>query len=193
MYSTNHKILCTGNPNKGTLAKGIREVFPDADFVHLSNGYDFTTQAGLDKFREKIKDYNLFINASRINLGVQLSLLKITREEWLAGHVFNIGSVLEYEHFSWFDPKVTEDKLILRAASIDMCSEKFKTTHIIMGGCKDESPNKDVKMDPASVAKIIQWIANAPNIHIPIIGIENDYWISDWQEQKNKGRNGVYR
>lgn len=187
------KILCTGNPNKGTLARGVKEVFPDAEFIHLSAGYDFKTQLGLDKFREKIRQFNVFINASRIDLDVQLNLLNITREEWYEGHVFNIGSVIEYDYFNWFDPKVAANKLLLREKSLEMCSQKFKTTHVIMGGCKDESPNKDVKMDPAHVARTIKWIMEANEIHIPIIGIENDYWLENWDELKRNGSHEIYR
>ena len=181
------KILCTGSPTRKTLARGVQEVFPTAEFVHLSNGYDFTTVEGLDKFRSIISNYNVFINASRIDLGIQSTLLQIVRDEWASGHVFNIGTVLEHDYFDWYDPSVTKDKLALRAMSLSMCSEEFKTTHIVMGGIRDESVNSDMKMNPVHVAKTIKWIMESTDIHVPIIGIENDYWIKDWKEQKAKG------
>ena len=178
------KILCTGDPNKATLAKGIQQVFPTAEFVYLSAGYDFTTVAGLDKFRTTIKNYNVFVNASRIDFGVQQALLRIVREEWKAGHVFNIGSVVEYDHFNNLYPDVAKDKLELRKLSIGMCTEQFKTTHIVMGGIKDQSANSELKLDPIHVAKTIKWIVETNDIHVPIIGVENDYWNPEWSKIK---------
>ena len=36
------KVICTGNPNReGTIASGVKEIWPDATFIHLSKGYDF--------------------------------------------------------------------------------------------------------------------------------------------------------
>ena len=37
----NRKVLCTGNPDKiSTIASGIKQVWPNATFIHLSKGYD---------------------------------------------------------------------------------------------------------------------------------------------------------
>lgn len=181
------KILCTGNPNKGTIAHAICEVFPNAEFVYLSAGYDFTTTDGLYKFREKLKNYNVFINSSRIDIGVQIKLLKIASETPCIKNVFNIGTVLEHTYFNWLDPLVAEDKLKLRDMSLDLCCNQFRTTHLIVGGFKDESPNKELKMDPIHIANAIKWILHS-DFHVPIIGIENDYWNNNWQSLKDKGR-----
>lgn len=188
------KILCTGNPNKNTIAKAVKIVFPDADFVHLSAGYNFTEIAGLNKFKEKVKDYNVFINASHIGNDIQLNLLKITREIWESGHVFNIGSVIEYDFFNWVSPDRAENKKRLKTLSLELCSEKFKTTHMIVGASKDQKPNAAFKMDPIHIANAIKWIVEATEFHVPVIGIENDYWNKgqlgehgDWQEGKNRG------
>ena len=186
-----HKILCTGNPNDSTLAKGIKEVFPDADFIHLSVGYDLTTEQGLEKFKNKIRDYNVFINSSRIADGVQCSLLTIARQEWSEGHVFNIGSILENDFFEWFSPDDAKDKKKLRQLSLDLSSDKFKTTHIVTGGFVDRSPHAHLKMNPSNIANAIKWILEAKDFYVPIIGVENDHWIKkenapfgDWHELK---------
>lgn len=185
------KILCTGNPNDNTLAKGIKEVFPEAEFIHLSAGYDLTTDEGLEKFRAKIRDYNVFINASRIGFGVQCTLLKIAREEWDTGHVFNIGSVLENDFFEWFSPEDAKDKKALRQLSLDLSSEHFKTTHIVTGGFTDRSPQAHWKMSPLNIARAIKWILESKDFYVPIIGVENDYWLKgqpgstgDWHKDK---------
>jgi hypothetical protein len=197
-----HKILCTGNPNKqGTLANIVKEVFPSTDFVHLSAGYDFTTSEGLEKFRNKIKDYNVFINATHSQIrGLQIKLLKIAREEWSDGHVFNIGSVLENDFFSWFSPEDAEEKRQLRTLSLDLCSERFKTTHLVVGGFKDQKPDAPFKMDPIHIIKGIEWVLAADGFHVPIIGIENDYWnkgqpgsSGNWDDLKTRGLNEVCR
>lgn len=190
------KILCTGNPNIRTIASAVKQVYPNADFVHFSNGYDFTTSEGLEKFRNKVKDYNVFINASRIAIGVQTSLLKIVREEWAVGHVINIGTTMEFHFFHHIDPACAEDKINLRNQSLDMYDENFRTTHLIVGGHKDRSPSGDGKMDPIHIANTIKWVLDsAKDFHVPIIGVENDFWNKgqpgsgcNWQELKNKGR-----
>ena len=195
------KILCTGNPERMTIAKAIKEVFPDAEFIHMSVGYDFTTNDGLERFRQRIRNYNVFVNASRIDHEVQINLLKITREEWSEGHVFNIGSVLEYDFFKWISPETHVAKNKLRQLSLDLSSEKFKTTHIIVGGFKDESEQSESKMDPKHVAKMIEMILSINDFHVPIIGIENDYWLrsplygaqDEWPALKLKGLNLVER
>lgn len=172
------KILCTGNPNKLTLAKAIKEILPETHFIHLSVGYDFKSESGFDKFTDIISEYNVFINSSRIDHGVQERLLRITRTVWDTGHVFNIGSVLENDFFSWFSPEGAASKIRLRQLSLDLSSAKFKTTHIVTGGFTDSSDDSKHKMNPVHIAKTIKWIMNEPDIHIPIIGIENDYWIN---------------
>lgn len=186
-----YKILCTGNPDKLTLAKAIKEEMPETHFIHLSVGYDFKSEEGFDKFRNIISQYNVFINSSRIDHGIQERLLRITREVWEQGHVFNIGSVLENDFFSWFSPEGAESKVRLRQLSLDLCSETFKTTHIVTGGFTDTSPNSQYKMNPKNISKIIKWIMNEKDFYVPIIGIENDYWLQgkdgqhgDWHSMK---------
>jgi hypothetical protein len=182
------KILCTGNPNKNTIAKTVKEMFPDADCIHLSAGYDFTKTEGLDKFRQKIKNYNVFINASHIGIDVQLNLLKITRDVWNTGHVFNIGSVMEYDFFHWVSPEGAENKKKLKTLSLDLCNETFKTTHMIVGSFKDQKDDAEFKMDPVHIVNAIKWIMEAESFHVPIIGIENDYCNGDkWLKGKSRG------
>ena len=43
LVMSNRMVLCTGNPDRqGSIASGIREVFPNTTFIHRSNGYDLT-------------------------------------------------------------------------------------------------------------------------------------------------------
>jgi hypothetical protein len=190
------KILCTGNPDIWTIAHGVNKVFTDCEFVHKSNGYDFLTQEGLDKFRHKVKDFDVFINASRIQHGVQSTLLKIVREEWTKGHVINIGTTMEFHFFHHIDPECAKDKLKLRNLSLDMYDEQFRTTHLIVGGHKDMSGRGEDKLDSIHIANAIKWVLESSKLfHVPIISVENDFWNKgqegsgcDWNELKDKGR-----
>ena len=165
------KILCTGNPNKIGIASAIADRFPNADFIYLSNGYDLTIDDGQYKFRSIIKNYNVFINVSQLSTGSQEKLLKIAHEEGLKGHVFNIGSIAEYKRWDWYDINYTNEKRNLRETSLDLCSEFFKTTHIIVGGFQDSSNNHPDRMNPTEVVKAIEYVLNSI-VNIPIIGIE---------------------
>lgn len=165
------KIICTGNPNKPGIANAISLFYPNATFIYTSNGYDLTTINGQEKFKSIITDYNVFINISQLKDGAQEQLLKIAHQSGMNGHVFNIGSLAEYKRWEWYDPSYTSEKRSLRDTSLDLCSEKFKTTHITVGGFKDSSNADSDRMDPVEVAKIIRYILESP-INIPIVGIE---------------------
>ena len=198
MFSdTKMQILCTGNPNIRTIANAVRKVFPHADFIHRSNGFDLQTEEGLQKFRDRIQHYDVFINASVIANGVQTTLLKIVREEWESGYVINIGTTMEFDFFHHIDPERAKSKLELRNTSLNMYDDKFRTTHLIVGGHKDRSPSGNNKMDPIHIADTIKWVLDSSKyFHVPIIGLENDFWNKgqpgsgcNWQELKNKGLN----
>lgn len=164
-------ILCTGNPKIQGIPKAIAASFPDVHFISLSGGQDLTCEDGQRYFKSIIKNYNVFMNVSQLANGAQEKLLKIACEEGMKGHVFNIGSIAEYKRWEWYDTKYTEEKRNLRETSLDLCSEFFKTTHIIIGGFQDSSNDHPDRMDPNEIVKIIKYILNAP-INIPIVGIE---------------------
>jgi len=196
------KILCTGNPDKNTIAKCIRDLYPETEFVYLSNGYNFLTTDGLDKFRQKVKDFDVFINASRIDIGVQIELLKIVRSEWETGSVINIGTTMEFHYFHHLDKECAIDKLRLRDLGLDMSTEYFRVTHLIVGGFTDETPQANSKMDKKHIGNTVKYVLdNRDNFHVPIISLENDFWNKgqvgsgcNYQELKNRGRNyDLYR
>jgi len=168
-----YRILCTGNPKDRGIAQAILKIFPDANFISRTNGFDLFFSAGHTetKFREKIKDYNVFINNAYIGEGCQERLLKIVREEWTYGSVFNIGTLDEYEKWSWREPEYTEEKRRLRDLGIEMGDEKFKTTHVIVGGFQALTPGSSQTMDPIHIAESIKWVLEAP-FEVPIIGIQ---------------------
>jgi hypothetical protein len=168
-----YRILCTGNPKDQGIAQAILKIFPNAEFVSRTNGYNlrYPSKEIETKFREKLKNYNIFINNAYIDYGCQENLLKIVREEWQEGHVFNIGTLDEYEKWAWREPEYTEEKRRLRELGLMMGNEKFKTTHIIVGGFQALTEGSLKTMDPIHIAESIKWILDAP-FEVPIIGIE---------------------
>ena len=164
------KILCTGNPDrKGTIASGVREIWPEATFIHLSNGYDFWDLREKQKdIEELFKQHNTFINASYVK-GYQARLLQICNENMIVGDVFNIGTTHEYDNLGHEEYK--NNKLELRKLSLELNSFRFQTCHIIIGGIDVGTPETNSWIKPTRIAKMIKWITEQ-DVKIPIIGID---------------------
>jgi hypothetical protein len=167
------KMLCTGNPNDYTIARAIKELFPEAHFASRETGYDLRMWEPEDEifFCNNIKKYNVLINSSHISNGAQLKILQLTCEHWKVGHIFNIGSTAEYEGRNSFFPLYSIEKRALRDFSLSMNSKYLKTTHMVVGGLNDNKPGNEKNLNPIEVARVIEWILKN-NLNIPIIGIE---------------------
>lgn len=163
------KILCTGNP-QGGIAQSIQKLYPSTTFISRSNGYDFTTQDGIDKFKTLLPNYNVFINHSQLEGNLQRQLLIHASQAWVTGHVINIGSVLEFKKWEFIEPAAAEEKRLLRDLSLDLSSEHFKTTHLIVGGL--QSCNGDpLRMHTDRIAETIKWILENKN-HVPLLYVD---------------------
>jgi hypothetical protein len=157
------KVLCTGNPNKhNTIASGVKEVYPNTTFIHLSNGYDFTT-ANLD---DLFKTHNIFINASYIAPGLQEKLLDRYIAVGKMGHVFNIGSVYEYDG-NGKNPDYVKSKQDLYAASVENNNFRINTTHIILGSVDEQY------ISPLQIAQQIKWITEQ-KFKVPVMGMDQE-------------------
>ena len=164
------KILCTGNPKDG-IACSLKELYPDTMFISRSNGYDLTTDNGKDKFKNLLADYNVFINHSQLDGDLQRQLLTVVSQAWTHGHVVNIGSVLEFKKWEFIEPAAAEEKRKLRDLSLELSSEHFKTTHLIVGGL--QSCNDDpLRIHTDRVAETIKWILENEN-HIPLLYVDH--------------------
>jgi hypothetical protein len=164
------KILCTGNPKTG-IACSLKAIYPNTTFISRSNGYDLTTPAGLNKFKSLLSDYNVFINHSQLYGDLQRQLLTVVSQTWTHGHVVNIGSVLEFKKWEFIEPSAAEEKRKLRDLSLELSSEHFKTTHLIVGGL--QSCNDDpLRIHTDRVAEIIKWILENEN-HIPLLYVDH--------------------
>lgn len=167
------KILCTGNPEHFTIARAIKEIFPDAHFASRSTGYDLRMWDPSDEifFCNNIKNYNVLINSSHISNGAQQKILQLAHAQWKVGHIFNIGSTAEYEGRNSFFPLYSVEKRSLRDLSLSLNSKYLKTTHMTLGALNDNKPGNEINLDPIVVAQTIKWILDN-NLNIPIIGVE---------------------
>jgi len=171
------KILCTGNPNHRGIAKTLSSVIPNVDFISRSNGWNLKfipADLGLEnRFREKLKDYDVLINNSNIKDGNQKRILQIAREVWQKGHVINIGSMAEYPKYSHADPGYAREKLALRDLSIELGDENFKTTHIVCGAYQGFSHDSvyETCMSATNIVTVIKWVLDAP-FQVPIISVD---------------------
>jgi hypothetical protein len=164
------KIICTGNPNEEGISKALQQLYPNTMFVSRKSGYDLLTADGINKFIQLVKEYNVFVNCSQVAFGIQEKLLNIVIQQWTEGNIFNIGSVLEFNKWQHLDIITSQEKLRLRDASINACTSKLKTTHMIVSGFRDRS-NADIsRMDPMRIVEAIQWVLNS-EAHIPLISI----------------------
>jgi hypothetical protein len=166
------KILCTGNLSK-TIPYSLSKLFPDIDFISRSNGYDLDTSEGRIQFKNIIIDYDVFINHSELPGDGQCELLHIAHDVCTNIKVINIGTVLELEEWAWYNPNTHIVKNKLKKLSLSLNSEKFKTTHLIIGGLASiESGVDHQRLNGMQVAEVIKYIIDSP-INIPLMHIEN--------------------
>jgi hypothetical protein len=179
------KILCTGNPTRPGIAQALSKKFNNITFIFRSNGFDLTTDDGIEQYKDLLLSHDVFINCSQVCLGSQENLLRIARSIWDQGRVINIGSVLEFKRWEWIDPVTAKEKRDLRDLSIELCSEHFKTTHLIVGGFQDREITDPLKFDPSCIADTIEWILNS-DLHIPIMSVDRltDIKIAHWKEKQ---------
>lgn len=165
------KILCTGNPaNPSNLAFGIKKIFPDSTFIHLSNGWDLKDQSRDQELAMLFKQHNTFINASYIDVFVQSRLLELCQASVKYCDVFNIGSTHEYDGLGSVNYR--DSKIDLRNKSLELNTYRFKTHHIIVGGINKHN-TVDTKdwLSIDAVCGIIPWIIDQ-NFEVPIICID---------------------
>ena len=163
------RILCTGNPDKLTIAWAAVQTWTNVDTISLSQGWDITTQQGLKNIEKKIVDYDVFINSSYIAPGVQKKLMQIVVQEWMRvnikGHVFNLGTTLEWTGNQ--SDNYVKSKISLRAASLEAHEQTgitgVKSTYLILGGVNNQQPQNQDYVDPLSITATIEWVLCFPD------------------------------
>lgn len=169
-YFSNRKILCTGNPdNPYTIAYGIKKLYPDATFIHKSNGWDLTDID--DRLIQEFKKHNTFINASYIAPGIQSKLLTLCNESSKFYDVINIGSTHEYDGLGTEEYQTS--KFDLRTLSLALNTFRFRTCHLILGLIKtnEDTPGEPLTVD--QIAEMIKWILEQDNYHLTLMSMDN--------------------
>jgi hypothetical protein len=168
------KVLCTGNPNDIGIAQEIRNIFPDASFVSRSSGFNLETEEGRTELKKILPKFDVLINNAYVTFGFQKALLILAKEVWESGHVFNIGSLDEYELYSHVNPRSHTENNELKNLGLSFNNDKFKVTHITVGIFKSSKKPKTLEldvMDPKCVAGVIKWILDC-GVDIPVIGVQ---------------------
>lgn len=167
----NYKILCTGNPEKKTIAYAL-----GCDYACLSSGWDFTDLVTLERFRTNIINYNVFVNSSYIASGVQATLMNIAHQEWMRenikGHIITIGSTSEY---SSDNSQYANDKRSLKQYSLTLNDQTgisgVKSTYLILGGINNGKPENSDYVMPNHIASSILWVVSQDH-RIPLLQLE---------------------
>lgn len=166
------KPLCTGNPNRHTLAWAASQKWPETECISRSSGWNLLmdNHADISKFQNKILDHNVFINSSYIGPNVQKQLLELTVNKWMErdikGHVFTIGTTAEWNPDLYNQSYVTS-KIDLRRRCLEVNDQTgitgVKSTYIILGGVNDGKPENQYYIDPLDVMDVIETIINIPD------------------------------
>lgn len=182
-------ILCTGNPDKLTIAWAAKQKWNQVKCISLSSGWDLTLVNQHDKiqFSSLIRNFDVFINSSFIAPTVQSQLLTLVCNEWMAadikGHIITIGTTLEMSEDKKFQLYIN-DKRELRNLSLDLSNQTaktgVKTTYVVVGGIDNQQPDTADFVDPCAVVNLIDWALNFSSL-LPLIQIE-----------KNKVQNGGF-
>ena len=174
-------LLCTGNPMHRTVASAVKQIWSTADFASRSTGYDlrFWDPGSLQYFRERIINYDVFINSSFICGGGQLALLETTFEEWsragVKGRIISIGSSAEFLGVDSQWGTYSIQKRALRDRSLQLHNKQgIETTHLIAGGLDDGKPENKNGLPLDFVAKTIKWVLDQPSC-MPLVYIEARY------------------
>ncbi len=175
------KIFCTGNPSKPGIAHEVKKKWPASQFASLSNGFDFKkwTAESTDRFDSILVGNQIFINNIFISPGVQEFLLdrvcKIWMERDIKGHIFTIGTTLEwspdYSHTAYVKSKLQSRR---KSLELNNCSgiTGIKSTYIIVGGIDNGRDESTDLVSPKDILSVCEWTWNNNN-RIPLLQIDS--------------------
>jgi len=172
------KILCSGNPQHQTVANGVKQIYPEADFASRATGFDlrFWSEGSELHFRNAIANYTVFVNSSFVCGWGQHQLLTVTHEVWSTnntpGHIINIGSTAEFLGRDSQYASYTVQKQALQKLSLSLNGKnKIKTSHIIVGGINDGKPGHEDWLNVRTVAETIKFVIEHP-YNITLLALE---------------------
>ena len=170
-FMSTRRVICTGNPDRPfTIASGIKKLYPNATFLHKSNGWDLTDSSLDSKIKEQFSKHNMFINASYIGPDIQSRLLELCNQSVKYCDVVNIGSTHEYAKDGSEDYK--KSKLNLRELSLSLTTFRFKTCHLMLGHLKISDNGYDRQINIDTVCNLVPWIFEQ-SFEIPLMCIDN--------------------
>jgi hypothetical protein len=181
------KIICTGNPAHGGIAKSLQKYYPDTKFISKNLGFDLTSDSDYFNFLEIAKEYDVFINHSQIYMGFQEKALNDVYNLWTRGHIITIGSVLEFDEWRKLDTITSNEKLSTRNRSLILSSENIKTTHLITSGFQRYGLESDIKIDPDDIIYTISFVLNS-TLDFPLIYVDkiDDIRFKKWRNIINE-------
>lgn len=91
-------MLITGNSNSG-LAGALAKIYPDAEFVSRSTGYDLSAKIDQERCAELACEHSVFVNCAALYKFNQTTLLNIVYHKCVLEkhncHIVNIGSTTD--------------------------------------------------------------------------------------------------
>jgi hypothetical protein len=174
------KVLTTGNPKYG-LAEGIAKTLKSS-FASRSNGYDLSSDEGMDKFVHLAINYDIIIincYTEKMNNYSQVRLLhKLytqAQEQSLKIHIICIGSISDHINTeqSWLKYiSYGAEKLALQRLcetinhNRENISPQIKCTYLSLGHMHtplvDRYHPAEIKLNTEYVASLIKWIIDSP-------------------------------
>jgi len=182
-------MIITGNREEGVSA-ALAKLYPDAEFISRSTGYDFGKKLDMERCAEAVLDHDVFINCSALFRFSQTSLLDIVykkcvlEKHWC--HIINIGSTTDRvkKGGAWL---YNAEKKALRDYSntlglTGVWASGPKITYVSFGTLSNnQQKHPDRKcMDIDVAASYIKWIADQPkhlNINeLSIDPMQPEFW-----------------
>lgn len=174
------KVLTTGNPSYG-LASGISSII-GSDFCSRTNGFDISTDLGMDAFCNESEGYDVVIlncYTEKMNNYSQARLLHKIYVEWCKmkkhGHIIAIGSISDHintsqpwlKYISYSSEKIALKNLcqIINHNRKDV-SPTIKCTYVCLGHMHtpyvDKLHPNEEKLDVKYVARMVKWLIDEP-------------------------------
>ena len=181
------KILCTGNPEKKSLASAFKEFINDfqIDFVSRSLGYDFYEPKVREYIARMSVKYDVFINNVSCGNFIQTIMLESIWNRWVKekheGYIINIGSTIDtgIRPSSELYPteKVSLKHLSRRLSWLCLDGNGIKITYIAPGWLdtpkiREKHPDKN-KIELFDIVDTVKWVLESPKrININEISME---------------------
>ena len=182
-------MIITGNREE-KLAGALAKLYPDAEFVSRTTGFDLSTKLDQERLAEIVCEHEVFINCAALYKFNQTTLLNIVYQKCVLEkhncHIINIGSTTDRvkKGGAWL---YNAEKKALRDYSNTLglngvWASGPKLTYVSLGTLSNNADkHKDRKcLNIDTAAQYIKWIVDQPrNVCINEISIDPmqpEYW-----------------